>query len=197
MLCVLRARDRCSIIGCCAFALWATNAASPAKSTSLLRVDFISAFALSRWRLHSDPSFLKWRKTSPGEVWNYAVCWCHRRVHSPNVFSVLLRVEKYRPQTLDDLISHKDILSTSKSHQTRNMLSGCSAMSGCQYIVLLCICATDTPMALLLSQLGCLSKGTLSLSCKISKVCKLHGLAFICSSFFLSAQHWVNVFNKI
>ena len=30
------------------------------------------------------------------------------------VCALFSRVEKYRPQTLDDLISHKDILSTSK-----------------------------------------------------------------------------------
>jgi len=29
------------------------------------------------------------------------------------MFVVLSRVEKYRPKTLDDLISHKDIISTS------------------------------------------------------------------------------------
>ncbi len=31
-----------------------------------------------------------------------------------NIISWFFRVEKYRPQTLDDLISHQDILSTSK-----------------------------------------------------------------------------------
>ena len=31
-----------------------------------------------------------------------------------NPFVFVFRVEKYRPKTLDDLISHKDIISTSK-----------------------------------------------------------------------------------
>lgn len=43
----------------------------------------------------------------------------YRKYECVCVFSCF-RVEKYRPQTLDDLISHKDILSTSKYVDCQN-----------------------------------------------------------------------------
>uniref|UniRef100_A0A8C7JT16 ATPase AAA-type core domain-containing protein n=1 Tax=Oncorhynchus kisutch TaxID=8019 RepID=A0A8C7JT16_ONCKI len=39
--------------------------------------------------------------------------WHYARMLA-DIFAHIFRVEKYRPQTLDDLISHKNILSTSK-----------------------------------------------------------------------------------
>ena len=46
------------------------------------------------------------------DTWNNDICL----LRSLEVFSShFYRVEKYRPQSLDELISHKDILSTSKT----------------------------------------------------------------------------------
>lgn len=42
-------------------------------------------------------------------------CSEHKRFMSKLTFTFFLtRIEKYRPKTLDDLVSHKDIISTSK-----------------------------------------------------------------------------------
>lgn len=62
------------------------------------------------------PSFAKGKGKAQGEVYeNDNLPWCAASFIHRSLDLIHSRVEKYRPVTLNDVVSHKDITSTSES----------------------------------------------------------------------------------